>query len=280
MARKQLGTAPAVGEDTATKGYTDAQIAAISLTPGATGASGAPGPAGADGASGQRGSLWYQGSAIPGSSGASGASGEPGEPYSIPGEYDGDFYLHITTGDVYELIGLSWQLIGSIKGIPGNDGAPGADGAPGPTGPTGPTGATGGTGAPGASGAPGPSTVADDVLTVQNAADATKQLRFSVAGVTTGTTRTLTVPDVSSTIEVTSRRGAANGYASLDENTKVPVAQLPDGLAIDDVVLVGTAFQFYSGPTAIGDPISLLIANIDGGTPSSTSTGFVDGGTL
>ena len=88
------------------------------------------------------------------------------------------------------------------------------------------------------------------------------------------------MPDATSTIEVTAHKSQANGYASLDANTKVPLAELPDGVVVDDVVLTGTAFQFYSGATAIGDPVSLLIANLDGGTPSSTTGGYVDGGTL
>lgn len=123
-------------------------------------------------------------------------------------------------------------------------------------------------------------TFADTAFTLQDDGDATKQVKFQLSGVTTGTTRTLTVPDATSTIEVTAHKSQANGYASLDANTKVPLAELPDGVVVDDVVLTGTAFQFYSGATAIGDPVSLLIANLDGGTPSSTTGGYVDGGTL
>jgi hypothetical protein len=43
-------------------------------------------------------------------------------------------------------------------------------------------------------------TLRDDRLTIQDNADATKQLTFELSGITTGTTRTLTAPDASGTI--------------------------------------------------------------------------------
>lgn len=43
-------------------------------------------------------------------------------------------------------------------------------------------------------------TAKDSLLTVQNAADTTKQAKLSLSGLTTGTTRTYTLPDVSDTL--------------------------------------------------------------------------------
>lgn len=43
-------------------------------------------------------------------------------------------------------------------------------------------------------------TVADNALTIQDNSDTTKQLQFQASGITTGTTRTLTVPDANTTI--------------------------------------------------------------------------------
>ena len=68
--------------------------------------------------------------------------------------------------------------------------------------------------------------------------------------------------------------------ASLDGTGRVPASQVPAGLVVDEVSLVGDAFQFYSENVPIGSPISLLVAAIDGGSPTSTSTGLVDGGTI
>lgn len=123
-------------------------------------------------------------------------------------------------------------------------------------------------------------TFADNSFTLQDDADATKQVRFQLSSVSTGTTRTLTVPDSSSTIEVVANKGVANGYASLDGAGRVPTGQIPPGLLVDNVAVVNDSFQFYSGQTAIGSPVSFLVSELDGGSPSTTDITFIDGGTL
>lgn len=75
-------------------------------------------------------------------------------------------------------------------------------------------------------------------------------------------------------------KGVANGIASLDSSGLVPTNQIPPGLIIDGVTLQDTDFQFTSGGTPIGDPISLLVATLDGGSPTATSAGYIDGGTV
>ena len=77
----------------------------------------------------------------------------------------------------------------------------------------------------------------------------------------------------------TSEKGAANGYASLDSSARVPIAQLPPGVAIDGVTRTDGYIQFFSGANAVGSPIYLDFDVLDGGTASSSSVSTFDGGT-
>lgn len=54
----------------------------------------------------------------------------------------------------------------------------------------------------------------------------------------------------------------------------------PQGTVVDGVSRVGDSFQFYSGSSTVGSPVSLIIDLIDGGSPTSTSLGLIDGGTV
>lgn len=67
---------------------------------GPTGATGTTGATGATGAAGAPGSVWYQGSGVPG-----GGTG-----------INGDFYLDTANGNVYQKSGGSWSLAGNILG--------------------------------------------------------------------------------------------------------------------------------------------------------------------
>lgn len=82
---------------------------------------------------------------------------------------------------------------------------------------------------------------------------------------------------------ITNAKGVANGFAGLDSSALVPLSQLPPGVVIDDVGMVGDAVQFYSGTTPIGDPVALVLSVLDGGTPATATTSgqtaYVDGGT-
>lgn len=75
-------------------------------------------------------------------------------------------------------------------------------------------------------------------------------------------------------------KGQPGGYASLDSSALVPVDQIPPGLVIDGVYVAGTNFQFTSGGVDVGDPVSLLVAALDGGSPTGTNSGYIDGGTI
>lgn len=62
----------------------------------------------------------------------------------------------------------------------------------------------------------GSPTVSDNTFRIQDNSDATKQIAFEVSGITTGTTRTLTVPNASGTIALTSD---LSSYAPLTSPT-------------------------------------------------------------
>jgi hypothetical protein len=99
-------------------------------------------------AAGTAGSLWWWGTSTP----ASGTG-------SV-----NDFYLNVTTGDVYEKTSVGWgSPVGNIMGPQGVTGATGGTGAPGATGATGAAGTN-------ATIAPGQSTTmtAGSVLSVDN----------------------------------------------------------------------------------------------------------------
>jgi hypothetical protein len=67
---------------------------------------------------------------------------------------------------------------------------------------------------------------ADDIFRVVGSADATKKVAFEVDGITTGTTRTLTVPDASGTIALTSdiTAGGTKTYAVFTATDNQPPA--------------------------------------------------------
>lgn len=77
----------------------------------------------------------------------------------------------------------------------------------------------------------------------------------------------------------TSEKGQANGYAGLDASARVPIAQLPPGVAVDGVTRTDGYIQFLSGVTPVGSPIFLDFDVLDGGTASSSSVSTFDGGT-
>ncbi len=89
------------------------------------------------------------------------------------------------------------------------------------------TGDQGATGSTGATGSAGPSTVADDVFTLQDNLDSTKQLQFQLANIGSGLTRTITVPNNNIILPTTTQPITFNGtttgrvYALPDANTEL-----------------------------------------------------------
>lgn len=52
------------------------------------------------------------------------------------------------------------------------------------------------------------------------------------------------------------------------------------GTIVDGVTQQDTSFQFTAQGENVGDPVSFLVLAIDGGSPTATSDGYIDGGTV
>lgn len=78
----------------------------------------------------------------------------------------------------------------------------------------------------------------------------------------------------------TSEKDQPGGYVGLDMAGKIASIQLPAGMVIDSVQVMNDTFQLYSGGTPVGDPISLLVSSVDGGTPTTVTESYIDGGLL
>lgn len=133
---------------------------------GVPGVPGIPGPPGVPGAPGSTGPIGPAGSQ--GSQGPQGIAGPAGTKWfsatGPPEQHVGnlsDYYLDVTTGDIWQKISnqgsLVWSLQGSLRGLQGPPGADGTTGAIGPIGPIGPIGVAGPSGPAGAAGPAGQS---------------------------------------------------------------------------------------------------------------------------
>lgn len=101
--------------------------------------------------------------------------------------------------------------------------------------------------------------------TLQDGTDTTKQVQWSAAGITTATTRTLTVPDASGTVALTS-----NNLSAFAATTSAQLAGV-----LSDETGSGAAV-FATSPTlvtpALGTPASGVMTNVTG-----TATGLTSG---
>lgn len=122
-------------------------------------------------------------------------------------------------------------------------------------------------------------TALDTLFTLQDNSDATKQLQFQLSGITTGTTRTITVPDASGTMYVTggtdvSLADGGTGASLTDPNADRILfwddsAGVVTWLAADGTNLVITATTLDIG-TGVYRSGGTDVAVADGGTGASS----------
>lgn len=103
-------------------------------------------------------------------------------------------------------------------------------------------------------------TASDSALTLQDNVDPTKQLQFQLSGISTATTRTLTIPNASGTLALTSNKLSA--FAATTS------AELASVLSDETGSTSGGVAVFNNGPTLIapvlGTPASATLTNATG----------------
>ena len=121
----------------------------------------------------------------------------------------------------------------------------------------------------------------DSTTTIQDNLDATKQVQFEVSGITTGTVRTLTIPNASGTLALTSDLSA--GYQPLDSDLTAVAGLAATGIiartgtgamAVRSIAQPVSGITITNGDGVAGNP-TLALANDLGAVEGLTGTGFV-----
>lgn len=121
----------------------------------------------------------------------------------------------------------------------------------------------------------------DSTTTIADNADSTKKVAFEVSGVTTGTTRTLTVPNASGTIALLADLTA--GYQPLDSDLTALAALAANGLiartgagtvAVRTITPPASGMTITNGDGVSGNP-TLALANDLAAVEGIATTGFV-----
>jgi hypothetical protein len=122
-------------------------------------------------------------------------------------------------------------------------------------------------------------TVKDTNFTLQDDGDATKQLQFQLSGISTGTTRTLTIPNASGTIYVTGSTdvSVADGGTGRSTNTTAYgiIAAGTTATGAMQTIAPGTSGQFLksAGASALASFASIQLSDLSDSSSVVTLTG-------
>ncbi len=126
---------------------------------------------------------------------------------------------------------------------------------------------------------------ADTTAIVKNNSDNTKQLKFDLSGISTATTRTLTVPNANTTIvgtdatQVLTNKDLTSGtntFPTLNQNTTGSAATLTNARTVQ-TNLASTSSASFDGSANITPGVTGTLPVANGGTGATTLTGVLIG---
>lgn len=123
----------------------------------------------------------------------------------------------------------------------------------------------------------GSGTFSDTTFTLQDNADATKQTRFELSGITTGTTRTITVPNSNGTMYVTGGTDVSVADGGTGRSTSTTaygiIAAGTSATSAQQTISPGTAGQFLksAGASALASFTTLTPTDVGLGNVNNTS---------